>query len=346
MAKSSQEMIREISPGRKKSRKRVATRETEIWKYVEQAIILEGTQTRNKEKFDELVREGCYIRDDTGQEIVIDSKDLIERDSEVDLVDEDDIDFETWENRKRSKKSNYQDDITLKSGSLVRKEEDAAILYDNSHELYELVVEGAQCKFSIPDWVAGYRPRNPRGKNASYTFNLKFAIFSAISKWLEKDRPEFLNGIKWLNLGPKDYDEVVSKRVTIIQESFLEVILDFLRKNTNIIRLNSSVLSRCVNTAKIVWPNGSLPVKDLFGENARMGWVTRSIMLFMQRHGHSTDVIINNYCNMKMPKGTAEKQKILNGNIDSMDVGQFIMYANIVAGTTWEKVLNSNFSIS
>lgn len=343
MAKSSQGITREISPEIKKKRKRVATREREIWKHAEQAIILGGTQTQNREKFMELVKEGCFIREETALEVDTNREDLIGRDSDIDIADEDDVDFEIWENKGKKKTGYCPDDITLKTGNMTKVEEDDSPLFDSSHELYELVVEGAQCEFLIPDWVAGYRPCNPRGENASYAFTLKFALFYAISKWLGKYRPEFLKSMNWLDLGPKDYEEAQSKQVSVIQKSFLDVILGFFAKNTNITMPNESVLSRCINTGKIVWPNGSMPVKSLFCEEARMGWVAKSIMLFMQRHGHSTDVIINNYCNMKMRKGTAEKQKILNGNIDSMDIPQFIMYANLVAGTTWEKVLNTHF---
>ena len=160
-------------------------------------------------------------------------------------------------------------------------------------------------------------------------------VLVSIAKWVESDRAEFLIDNSWVNLGPKDYEELKEIRVTVIQKSFLEYLMGKITKKAH--EIDESQFSRYLENCRIVWPDkGSMPVKNLFCEEARNGWVAKSIMIFAEKYGHNIANIISQ--DIKAPKNKPEKERILCKSIDSMDINELIIYTNLVAQTSWNNI--------
>lgn len=336
MVKSSSRAVKGKLRQIKKQHKRTVSAEQRAWKNANLTVIREGTPTQVREAYKKSVKDGDIVFEKISQETEIDPKNHLTFDSELKIIDEDEPNvYDTWQNRQRR---NYQKVVFPGSKDLAESEDSNPFL---KCDRFELIVDEDYCTLSLPNWRGCFRGVNSKGNSEIFEGICRIEVFKAIAKWLETERAEFLKDKdgSWLNLGPKDYKEVTSKQVTVVQDSFL----DFLKKESKIIiEIDKSVFSRYLNACQIVWPDGSMPVKELFSEEARKGWVAKSIMVFMQNRKYNDTKILHEH-KIKIPKVKKEKQKELRKSIDPMDINEFIIYANLSAQTSWDKVQNTYF---
>lgn len=331
MAKSSAGARIDALSSKQKRKVRTATKESRAWINVNLETIRSGSPSQVRNVLDELKDEGHITEEELIQEPDINQEDLLENNSEIEIVDEDTFEYDRWENRRQQ---NYYGEITLKP----RYQEESDSNLDSDY--YVLDVENDKCTFVIPDWYGGFRGVTPVGVKVINEIDCRHEVFEAIEGWIENDRTDYILNNLWINLGPKDYEEVKSKRVTVVQESFLE----FLKKDKNIAGLDKSKFSRYLNNSRIVWHNGGMPLKELFSKEARMGWVAKSIKLFMENAGFSKHGNkIHQYNTIIIPKDKMDRLQFLNDSIDTMDLGRFIIYANISALTSWQEVYEKYF---
>lgn len=309
-------------------------KKTTISKHIDLAPIISGTPSQVREKFKELGENGDLIRDEACEPTdPPDPSELIDSDSEVEITDEDAPGYDEWEN-KRPSSGRY---FVFRGAGYDKGHgdgEDEGALVDDDY--FKLVIEDSGCSPGHTGIEIFYRPGTRRGKDALFAFVRRCKVLESIAKWLESDRAAFLKDNVWVNLGPKDYEEVREKRVTVIQKSFWEYLMGKITKKAH--QIDESQFSRYLENCRIVWPdNGSMPVKRLFCEEAKRGWVAKSIMIFAEEHVHNIADIISKDIE-KAPKTTQKKQKELCKNIDNMDINEFIFYANLVAKTSWNNI--------
>lgn len=336
MAKSKRGAGMEISRQARRMPGRIREQGRTNYKNLVLEVIRGGTPTQVRSMYKKLIKDGAIAYEVISQETEVDQENLLETDCEIGAEDEDAIDdYDLWQNRQKRK--NYQKEVSLDARGVAESEDVDPSL---KRDCFEILVEDESCSFSIPDWRGCYRSvSSDIGASAIFEGIRRFECLTAISRWLETDRVKYLKDSLWLNLGPKDYEEVKSGQITVIQKSFLA----FLKKMDNIFtEIDESVFSRYLDSCQIVWTDGSMPVKKLFSDEARMGWVAGSIMIFLQHHGHKDMSILREH-KIKKPKTRKDKRKELIKPIDNMDISEFVIFANLSAETSWDTVLNTYF---
>ena len=318
----------------RKSRGAKAIKNMTASKHIDLAPIISGTPSLVREKFKELEENGDLIRDEACEPTdPPDPSELIDLDSEVEMTDEDASGYDEWENKRPSSGRYF-----VFRGERYDKghddgEDDEGALVDVDY--FKLVIEDGGCSPGHTGIEIFYRSPTRRGKDALSAFINRCKVLESIAKWLESDRAAFLKDNAWANLGPKDYEEVREKRVTVIQKSFLEYLMGKTTKKAH--QIDESQFSRYLENCRIVWPDkGSMPVKNLFCEEAKRSWAAKSIMIFAEKHGHNIAHIISQ--DIKAPKNKTEKEGILRKNIDSMDINEVIIYTILVAETSWNNI--------
>lgn len=318
----------------RKSRGAKAVKNMTASKHIDLAPIISGTPSQVREKFKELEENGDLIRDEACEPTdPPDPSELIDSDPEVEITDEDAPGHDEWEN-KRPSSGRY---FVFRSEGYDKGhrdgEDDESALVDDDY--FKLVIEDSGCSAGHTDIEIFYRPGTRRGKDALSAFGNRRKVLESIAKWLESDRAAFLKDNSWANLGPRDYEEVREKRVTVIQKSFLEYLMGKTTKEAH--QIDESQFSRYLENCRIAWPdNGSMPVKRLFCEEAKRAWAAKGIMIFAEKHGIVIADIISQ--DIKAPKTKEEKEVILCKSIDSMDINEVIIYTILVAGTSWNNI--------
>lgn len=322
------------TPEKTRSRRTKISKNMTASKHIDLAPIISGTPSQVREKFKELEENGDLIRDEACEPTdPPDPSELLNLDSEVEITDEDAPAFDNWENERPSSEQYF-----VFRGERYDKEHDddeddeSALVVD---DCFKLVMEDRGCSPDHAGIDISCRQGTRRGMDALFAFMRRCKVLESIAKWLENDRAEFLNDNSWVNLGPKDYEEVKEKRVTVIQESFLEYLMGKIANKAH--QIDKSQFSRYLENCRIVWPDkGGVPVKNLFCKEAKNAWAAKSIMIFAEKYGKLIADIITQ--DIKAPKTKPEKEGILCKSIDSMDINEFIIYTNLVTQTSWNNI--------
>lgn len=303
-------------------------------KNIDLAPIISETPSQVREKFKELEENGDLIRDEACEPTdPPDPSELPDQDSEVEIADEDAPGYDEWENKRPSSGRYFVFRGERHDKGHDDGEDDESALVDDDY--FKLVIEDSGCSLCHTGIEIFYRSVTRRGKDAFFAFERRCKVLESIAKWLESDRTAFLKDNSWVNLGPKDYEEVKEKRVTVIQKSFLEYLNKITKKAHQI---DESQFSRYLENCRIVWPDkGSMPVKRVFCEEAKNGWAAKSIMIFAEKYGYNITGIISKDIE-KAPKNKPEKEGILRKSIDSMDINEFIICANLATQTSWNNI--------
>ncbi len=314
----------------KRKTERRATKEARAWIGAVVETIRSGSPDQVLARLEELEEEGHVVQEETTEVTEVNTEELLENDSELEIVDEDFADFEMWGDRQHS----FPDEILLKSENHIIGREEYDPFMNN--DCFELIVEENRCVFYVPDWVGRYRGVTSIGRRAIYEIDSRLEVLQIIAEWLGTERSAFLSNPDWLNLGPKDYEEVKSKVVTVTQET----LRDYLLKDRKDINIQKSEFSRYLEACRIVWPNGSMPLKYLFSQEARMGWVAKSIKLAIENEGFA---LPNK--EIKRPRSKLERQSLLDMDYDydEMDVETFVIHLNELAKTSWREVYETYF---
>lgn len=209
---------------------------------------------------------------------------------------------------------------------------------------YELRIEDdGSCRFLRPAWIRG-DGITIHGESDFDEIGLRLDIFEALASWLEKERPGFLRNPEPLALGVNALEEMKRGLPSVSPRSFLEIseiddIIPGERKN------KESRFSRYSSATNLVWEDGSsLPLKFLFGREARMGWAACAVMQFLAQKGKRSDEdVVSELRQITRPKFSSDRSQLAESEFTSLTIDEIVALANELADTSWEEVFVTHF---
>lgn len=269
-----------------------------------------------------LINDEAFLNDD-----IEDS--FLEGDSEIDIMDDDEDEFEIGIEPGRV-------DNAVRLTTDVNGTTGIELIGDDSNlDYFDLVVNEGKCVLDVPNWAGCFRGATPFGMKAVFEIESRFNILDAIGEWLQNDREEFLKSSSWLDLGPKNFEELEDKRVTVLQERLLSFLVD----RYGIPNIDKSVFSRYLESCRIVWSDGDMALKEIFSDEAKKGWVAKSVKIFMKKN--NLKEIPETQNKLAMPRNRNEQYRVIKRSVGGMDLGDFIIYVSLSAQTSWNNVYDS-----
>lgn len=289
--------------------------------------IREGSPFIVLEALNALAADGHLLEMHVDEQPEIEEAEMLENDSEIGFDDEDATDYDGFEVVDRRGGG----EIRLKGDDAVQEEMDDA-LYEN--DCFEVRVEDGVAAMVEPAWAGSFRAKTGPGKKVISEIDARLQVFRAITDWLNSDRGGFLKGATqeafWLTLGPGDFEELEQGIVTITQQQFIKHINERFD-----MKIEESCFSRYINACMIKWPDGGMPLRNIFSKEARMGWVARGVMLFMQKYGVDAEALRPD---IAVPRGYS-----FSGRMEALDLDGFIKYASSVSMVAWKDVFTNYF---
>jgi len=200
-------------------------------------------------------------------------------------------------------------------------------------DAWEIMVRGRACSLEIPRWVEQRRALSAPGAASLHALGMRFVTLRAIAEWLSVRRSAFLESKDLWDLGPAAFSELENKEAPVVQQRFLRLL-----------HLGQAVredaFSRFLTCCNLVWPDGQAPAQMLFSVSARLAWVARAVVLFVQHQGGNiTPRVLDAYSTVTVRKGRARRAQLERQSANSMDIGTFIESVNLAANTRWQEVL-------
>jgi len=308
---------------RSSKKKRIATKETNAWRGVELATVRECGPAITLQHMRKLEADGHIVF----EESPIENKDEFEllpaADVEIGMEDEDFDQGQPW----GEPAGGLGAAIIL--GEQAETEESHPFPENN----YELIICDGVCTFTPPTWAYTCRGATPEGEAQLHELTSRYRTFAGIADWLNKNRKRFLNSRDLLDLGPLTLDEFSKDGAAVVQKDFLRML-----------RLNPPVseesFSRFLNQCDFVWPDGSVPVRLIFSNEAKLAWVAQSVILFAKRFGQRlTERTLENYQDIQVARKNGERAKPARIDLASIDFPSFIELANAMVRTRWQDVV-------
>lgn len=115
---------------------------------------------------------------------------------------------------------------------------------------------GWRCEVPQSGWE-GVRGKSHRGKKAVNDVSARMQIYQCIADWLERNHQDFLEHGPWGFEGP-----IFKKQVELIDSGCFRDVKAFGESKDG----GVSLLSRSLNAVDLVWDDGALPLRRLFGD--------------------------------------------------------------------------------
>ena len=198
---------------------------------------------------------------------------------------------------------------------------------------YELTICNGVCVFNPPAWAYECRGITPSGEGQLYELTSRFRTFAGFAGWLNTDRNNFLQSRDLLDLGPRTLDELSHDGAAVMQRNLLHM----LRLNP---KVSEETFSRILNQCSLVWPDGSVPVRQLFSSEAKLAWVARSVILFAKKFGQRlTEKTLENSQDIQVGRKKGARAGGARIDLAGIDFPSFIELTNAMVRTRWQDVL-------
>lgn len=305
-------------------KRRIATKETNAWRGVELTTVRECAPERTLQHLRELETEGHIAFEESPMENKDEFELLPAADVEIDMEDEDFDQGQPWGEPASAPGA------AIVLGDQANIEDSHPFPEDN----YELIIYNGVCTFTPPTWAYTCRGVTPKGEEQLHELtSSKFRVFASIADWLNKNRRQFLKSRDLLDLGPLTLEEFSEPGAAVIQEDFL-----------NMIGLNpekwKEIFSRSLKQCNFVWPDGSVSVRFIFSNEAKLAWVAKSVILFTKKSDQQiTEKFLENYQDIQVARENSERVKAGRIDLDGVNFPSFIEIANAKVRTRWQDVL-------
>ena len=304
-------------------KKRIATKETNAWRGIELATVRECGPTITLQHLRKLEADGHIVF----EESPVENKDEFDlppvADVEIDMEDEDFDQGQLW----GEAAGGLGAAIVL--GDQAKAEESHPFPENN----YEFIICNGVCTFTPPTWAYTCKGTTPEGEAQLHELTSRYRTFAGIADWLNKNRKQFLNSRDFLDLGPLTLDEFSKDGAAVVQKDFLRML-----------RLNPPVseesFSRFLNQCNFVWSDGSVPVRLIFSNEAKLAWVAQSVILFAKKFGQRlTEKTLENYQDIQVARKNDIRSEAARIDLAGVDFPSFIELANATVRTRWQDVV-------
>jgi hypothetical protein len=303
-------------------RKRVATQAAMAQKGVELEAVRTLGPLATLRYLRRLEAEGHVLLDESAAANKEDF-DLINADVAISLEDEDFDAGDSWINP-TDKASEV-----IAVGSQGSNDHGAPYIADS----YELNICNGVCAFSPPAWAYECRAITPSGEGQLYELMSKFRVFTTLADWLSTNRSDFLRSCDQWDLGPLTLDELSHGGAAVVQKNLLHM----LHLNP---KVSEETFSRILDQSSLVWPDGAVPVRQLFSSEAKLAWVARSVMLFAKKFGQRlTEKTLENCQNIQVARKKGARAGSARGDLAGVDFPSFVELTNAMVRTRWQDVL-------
>lgn len=288
-------------------------------------VIREGTPAQVQQAFADSEARGDIVRatewDDTDAE---ESEPEDAMDGELSLADEDDSSHEGWDDD-----PSFRPDVASRPGECENVEDEIA-----QDTVFELLIRDGICRLERPQWMR-CRAASPRGQDELDEGNRRLLLLEGVAQWLNEHRREFLqNADPWF-LGCEALAELRVGYASVSPGDFLD--LANLRSIAG-----ESLFSRNKKATALSWEDGTQSLEFLFGDEARKAWVANAVAQFAVESGLKLSIErLKKVEGITVPKKQRGKAALSGQSVDALDLGQFIVRANFMAGTKWENVLTA-----
>lgn len=298
--------------------------DSKAWRAAVLQSLREGTVAEVQEVLADLEAAGHISRDeDPVEEETHELGSDDGTDAEIDLADEDAAFIEDWDENPTTRPD------AAFSPTSDRGEEDER---PESEPVIELVVGDGVCRVQRPIWMR-FHARTPFGQDSIDDFDRRFSVLEHMAGWLTQHRGNFLLEPDPWHLGCEALNELREGRASVSPGAFLQL--------TGIHALaGDSLFSRYTTGCVLAWEHGTLQLDFLFGREARMAWVANAVaQLAAESKSKLSDDVLERFQHITVPRNSKEKNRLMGREIGSLDFGDFIARANLMAATKWTEVL-------
>jgi hypothetical protein len=304
-------------------KKRIATKETNAWRGIELATVRECGPTITLQHLRKLEADGHIVFEESPMENKDEFELLPAADVEINMEDEDFDQGQPWGEPAGGPGA------AIVLGAQAKTEESHPFPENN----YELIICNEVCTFTPPTWAYTCRGATPEGEAQLHELTSRYRTFAGIADWLNKNRKQFLNSRDLLDLGPLTLDEFSKDGAAVVQKDFLRML-----------RLNPPVseesFSRFLNQCDFVWPDGSVPVRLIFSNDAKLAWAAQSVILYAKKFGQQlTEKVLEKYQDIQVARADGLQAKSARIDLVGIDFPSFIELANAKVRTRWQDVL-------
>jgi hypothetical protein len=184
------------------------------------------------------------------------------------------------------------------------------------------------CRLQVPSWFR-YEESHPCGQEFVDEGHDMLATLEKIAAWLTKHRPGFLKTADPWDLGVDALDELKKGMPSITEDGFMQLA-----------GISDSQFNRHRRHAALYWSDAHMPLRFLFGDEAKCAWVANAIV---QRRRNTkepiTERILEKWATTKLPKEKGDKNRIKGIRIDGSSTTELIQKACLTAGVTWDDVV-------
>lgn len=216
-------------------------------------------------------------------------------------------------------------------------------------DMLELRVDvDGTCRFLRPGWMAG-EALTDDGEEDFERIENRFQMFDDIAAWLTRERTDFLRDPNPSHLGVRALEEIKQGKPSVSPQAFLELSGIKERATANLKIEGKSVesdFSRYCTACGLVWEDGSrLPLRFIFGTEARNAWVACAVRQFFESIGQplETPEQIAKLRGLTVPKNPKDKDRLAESSITSLTQPEFVARANQMVGTRWAEVMDFHF---
>lgn len=184
------------------------------------------------------------------------------------------------------------------------------------------------CRLQIPSWFR-YKKSHPSGQETIDEGHDLLATLEKIADWLTRYRPEFLKSAHPWDLGVNALDELKKGMPSITENGFMQLA-----------EISDSQFNRHRRHASLHWSDAHMPLRFLFGDEAKCAWVANAIVQRRQNTKEPiTEETLEKWASIGLPKEKVAKNRIKGIRIDGATPSELIQKACLSAGVTWDDVV-------
>jgi hypothetical protein len=205
------------------------------------------------------------------------------------------------------------------------------------------------CEFLRPSWIVGQAMKED-GENDYSGLDRRIRMLDDIAMWLTANRQDFLRSADPIDLGIHAFEEMKEGHASVTPSGFLYYsgIRQWMVSTMNIKEKSvGPFFSRYTTECSLVWEDGSrLPLDFLFETDARNAWVACAVRQFFEKIGkplHPTKSA-EHLQGITIPRNPAKKNSLAGKSLSSLTQFEFIAWANMLAGTKWQNVMETYFN--
>jgi hypothetical protein len=184
------------------------------------------------------------------------------------------------------------------------------------------------CRLQIPSWFR-YQESHPSGQEFVDEGHDLLATLEKIANWLTGHRSAFLKTADPWDLGADALEELKKGMPSITEGGFMKLAEIF-----------DTQFNRHRRHAALVWSDAHMPLRFLFGDEAKCAWVANAIVQRRQNKKEPiTEETLDKWATIKLPKKKADKNPIKGTRTDGSTPSELIQKACLIAGVTWDDVV-------